>query len=156
MSRNFRGACRRWTGLWSGLEIRANCLNDACPAKEGGAQEYKCIFSHSFVLTLEIRLDHAALFAQPVLKRHILRLERLRHVLYPALSLASSFRFLQAISQHVLKLQVHDQIRASLSQSRRHIGASRHFCPATSLHQLLLFPRAFRYEYGLLRSSVGS
>ena len=59
-------------------------------------------------------------------------------------------------SQHVLKLQVHDQISASLSQPRWHIGASRHFCPATSLHQLLLFPGAFRYEYGLLRSSAGS
>ena len=45
-------------------------------------------------------------------------------------------------------------ISASLSQPRRHIGASRHFCPATSLHQLLCSCGAFRY--GTARCATAS
>src|SRR4029453_14551531 len=56
---------------WGTLEIRTNCFNRLSPAEERRAQECESACSHPIVLALEIRLDHAALSAQPIFKCYI-------------------------------------------------------------------------------------
>ncbi len=53
-----------------------------------------------------------------------------------------------------LKFQFRDQICAGISNPGRYLSVSRHLCPASGFHQLLLFPRAFRYEYSLVGCSI--
>jgi hypothetical protein len=62
-------------------EFRTNRLDLFGPAKKRRAQEHECALLHAPMLAIEIRFDHVAVLAKPLLKCPVVGLERHRRLL---------------------------------------------------------------------------